>query len=419
MTPAVDHPFQKREAQPWASLETAGPLPRIALIGVSGYAQIYLNLIRELLDQKAAVLVATVIINAAEEPAVVAELTGGGCRIYSDYRAMLEREAGNIDLCFIPTGIPWHAPMTIDAVKAGANVLVEKPLAGSTADAAAIRAAERASGRWVAVGFQDLYPPQAPWLKQQLLAGLIGPVRSVRFIGMWPRGTAYYQRNDWAGRLSVGGVAVNDSPLSNAFGHFVNLALYFAGEKPGESARVREVSATLLRAHAIESYDTAIVRAKSEAGVDLVMAATHSSRSVYEPEIEIVGDLGRIRWFHESACHIALHDGRVSSFALPSAMDSRRHMLANVLARLRGEAAIICDSAIAERHTAFIEAVARSGPISAVPPARVDWTPFQSGSSPIPCLRGIEAVLLEAFGRPGELESAGKTVGSALEQWLQ
>ena len=380
MTPVPDSPFSSAEASPWAQLKLGETIPRVALIGVSGYAQIYLNLLKELIDLKAVKLEAVVIINQAEERAVVKELEARGCRIYSAYKQMLEREAGKIDLCFIPTGIPWHAPMTIDTLNSGANVLVEKPLAGSLADASAIREAEKRTGRWVAVGFQDLYPPQAPWLKEQILAGLIGPVRSIRFVGMWPRGIAYYRRNNWAGRLIVDGRAVYDSPLSNAFGHFVNLVLYFAGPTANEAALTQEIKASLLRTHSIESFDTAIVTAKSLAGIDLVLAATHVSRSVYEPEIEIQGDLGKVRWSHESTFQIQLNSGRTQSIALPNAMDARRFMFANVLRKLKGEDPAICDTAIAERHAAFIRAINESGPISTVAASRIDWTPFQSDS---------------------------------------
>ena len=37
---------------------------------------------------------------------------------------MLSAHEGGIDLCLIPTGIHWHARMTIAALRAGANVLV-------------------------------------------------------------------------------------------------------------------------------------------------------------------------------------------------------------------------------------------------------------------------------------------------------
>ena len=169
---------------------------RVALIGVSGYGRIYLELARAAQARgRTRTHCGGNFINPAEEPAIEAQLLQAGCRIYRDYEEMLRQEAGRLELCLIPTGIPWHARMTIAALQAGANVLVEKPLAGSLAEVASLRAAEQASGRFVAVGFQDIYSPVNRWLKQQLCAGAIGRLHTVRFLGLWPRPAAYFTRN--------------------------------------------------------------------------------------------------------------------------------------------------------------------------------------------------------------------------------
>ncbi len=111
---------------------------------------------------------------------------------------MLREFRGRIDLCLIPTGIHWHARMTIAALEAGANVLVEKPLAGSSAEVAAVRAAEQRAGRFVAVGCQDFYEPGTTWLQAEVRRGAIGAIQSVRMLGLWPRDRAYFARNNWA-----------------------------------------------------------------------------------------------------------------------------------------------------------------------------------------------------------------------------
>ena len=425
MTPAFPAAAQGREAlpafltRPWSQLPSAGRGPRTALIGVSGYAQIYLNLIREVLPLGALSVTAAVIINPVEEASVVRELAALGCRIYPDYESMLAAEAGKLDLCLIPTGIPWHTPMTIAALRAGANVLVEKPLAGSHADSEAIRAAELASGRWVAVGFQDLYPGQTRWLKEQLVAGIIGKVRSIRFVGMWPRGASYYLRNNWAGRLQLDGRSVQDSPLNNAFGHFVNLSLYFASDEVDDAATVSSVEASLLRAHAIETFDTAIVRATTSGGVRLFMATTHLSHEVYEPEIMIEGERGRVRWLHEEAFELSVGGNAPVRVAMPNAMDARRLMFASVLRRVSGLEARVCGTKIACRHAAFIDAVHGAAAVQVVPEGKIEWTPLQNDSSLVPCLVGIEKALREAFQAAGAGAGDRSPVGSTLAALLK
>ena len=311
------------------------PSPRVALIGVSGYGRIYYELVQAAQARGEVNLTAVVIINPSEEPAIESQLQAAGCRIYRDYAEMLRAESGRLDLCLIPTGIPWHARMTIAALKAGAHVLVEKPLAGSLAEVAAIRVAEQTTGRFVAVGFQDLYSPVNRWLKQQLCAGVVGKLRAVRFIGLWPRPAAYFTRNPWAGRLHAQGTQVLDSPLNNAFAHFVNLSLYFAGAQPDTAASVRIESAELLRANAIESFDTSVVKAISPEGVAFWFGATHTCQEIRNPEIYLEGTHGRVEWKHERSCVLFHADGGREERLLPDITANRQSMFNAVLAKIR------------------------------------------------------------------------------------
>jgi predicted dehydrogenase len=253
---------------------------RIAIIGVSGYGRVHLQLAKESLARGEVQITAATIINPDEESTVVAELRATGTEIFADHAAMFRAHAGRIDLCLIPTGIHWHARMTIAALEAGANVLVEKPLAGSVAEVAEIRRAEQRTGRFVAVGFQDLYDPSTQWLQQELQRGVIGRIQSVRFLGLWPRPRSYFTRNNWAGRLRADAMPVMDSPLNNAFAHFVMLSLYFAGSETPVLEGVE-----LFRAHAIESFDTAVVRSRTASGVQLWFGASHASHETIERDV--------------------------------------------------------------------------------------------------------------------------------------
>lgn len=386
---------------------TPSSRPRVALIGVSGYARIYLALARAAHARGEIDLCAAVIINPAEEAVIEAELRARGTVIYRDYEAMLRAETGRLDLCLIPTGIPWHARMTLAALRAGAHVLVEKPLAGSLAEVAAIRAAEKSTGRFVAVGFQDLYSPVNRWLKEQLCAGVIGPIQAVRFIGLWPRPAAYFTRNPWAGRLHADGTQVLDSPLNNAFAHFVNLCLYFAGPTVAESAQVRIESAELLRAHAIESFDTSVVRARSPEGIAFWFGATHTCREVVEPEIYLEGRTGRVEWKHERSCIIHHADGRREERVLPDSSANRQSMFDAVLAKLRAPDTFVCTTALADRHTAFVEAVHAATPVQAVPPELISWQAPAGGAAPVPVVNGLETALRRALAAQSLLRDAG------------
>lgn len=388
-------------------MSEASARPRVGLIGVSGYAKIYLQLLQENRDRLD--LTAAVIINPQEEAAVVAEFKQRGVRIYDSYEAMLAQEAGKLDLCLIPTGIPWHARMTIAALESGTNVLVEKPLAGSLADVQAIRAASVRTKRFVAVGFQDVYASEVAWLKRRILDGAIGRLESVRMIGMWPRPNNYFTRNNWAGRLHADGAAVLDSPLNNAFAHFVNLSLFLAGPAPLETAAVTIEAADLYRAHAIESFDTGVVMARSHEGVGFWFGVSHSCPRVREPELYFEGSGGRIEWWHEQRCVITSTSGAVEEHALPDTTGTRRAMFAAVLARLKDPSAFIFDVDLSRGHTAFIESVHAAAPVRTVASQLVCWEDleFPHWSGRIPVIRGIESAFDRALANRSTLAAAG------------
>jgi predicted dehydrogenase len=318
---------------------------------------------------------------------------------------MLHRHAGQIDLCLIPTGIHWHARMTVAALQAGANVLVEKPLAGSLADASAIRAAEQASGRFVAVGFQDCYDPGTRWLVEALAQGAIGRVESVRFLGVWPRPRAYFLRNNWAGRLQLDGVAVMDSPLNNAFGHFVMLSLLFGGA--GDECTVPEPGGVeLFRAHDIESFDTAVVNVRTTGGTRLWFGVSHVSNTALEPEIVIEGAAGTAGWRYETEAWLHGADGRQRRPVLDQHA-SRRLMMAAALQKLRAPATPVCTTAMATRHTRLIDTVHHAAAVTPFPSDLIEWTLLNGATSPVATVHGLDAALRQAFAEQKTLREGG------------
>jgi predicted dehydrogenase len=380
--------------------------PRIALIGVSGYGGIYLQLVRDALAAKTIELVAAVVINPEQVQDVITELKKSGASIYASADELFARETGKVDLCLIPVGIQWHARLTIAALRAGMNVLVEKPLAGSVADALAIQNAEKASGRWVAVGFQDLYTLESRWLKNQLVGGVIGRVEDVRMIGLWPRPRAYFTRNHWAGKVSADGAAVLDSPLNNAFAHFVNLAFYFSGPEADASSSVSIESAELYRAHRIEMFDTAVVRGKSNSGVRFWFGVSHATATTRQPEITIRGSDGQAEWWHEQRCVVLNTEGNRQIFPLPSTEESRELMFASVLARLHDPSAFICTTSIALAHTRFVEAVHAAAPVHPFKAGSMDWISEPDSRSETPSVRGLAEELGRAYRDGCSLASA-------------
>jgi predicted dehydrogenase len=99
-------------------------------------------------------------------------------RLYGDYRKMLSEN--QLDLVLIGTPDHWHALQTIDAVKAGAHVYVQKPISVDVLEGEAMVAAARKYNKVVQVGTQRKSTPHLIEAKKNIVdAGLLGNVRHV------------------------------------------------------------------------------------------------------------------------------------------------------------------------------------------------------------------------------------------------
>lgn len=340
---------------------------RVALIGVSGYGGIHLKALQHLHQEGKVRLVAATVINAAEVPGKCQGLGEIGCRLYADYGKMLTTESGNVDLCCVPTGIAWHSDMTTAALAAGCHVLVEKPAAATVQEVDAMIRAKNAANRMVAVGFQHLYSETYATLKRRVMAGEIGRLREIRVKASWPRTSAYYTRNEWAGRLVSQGRWILDSPANNALAHFLMAALHLAGPILLEAANPLGVEAELYRAQEIESFDTIAARVDTDSGVQILFAVTHSSSIREDPVIELLGSNGAIRWEINEAQTTGPNDRKGTPYSSPSPTDSRNLMFARVLAQIHGQEREACPLEEARKHTLVVNALHGAVPIHDIP----------------------------------------------------
>jgi predicted dehydrogenase len=99
-------------------------------------------------------------------------------RLYTDYRKMLA-ESG-LDIVLIGTPDHWHALQTIDALKSGANVYVQKPVSVDVIEGEAMVAAARKYNKVVQVGTQRRSTPHLIDAKKNIVdAGLLGKISHV------------------------------------------------------------------------------------------------------------------------------------------------------------------------------------------------------------------------------------------------
>ena len=80
------------------------------------------------------------------------QMAGAGAEEYLDYQRVIERK--DLDAVIVATPDHWHAKITVEALNAGKDVYVEKPMVHFPADGQAIVRAARANRRVVQVGTQ-------------------------------------------------------------------------------------------------------------------------------------------------------------------------------------------------------------------------------------------------------------------------
>jgi predicted dehydrogenase len=110
--------------------------------------------------------------------AELAKLTSDQPRRYRDYREMLQKERP--DIAIVATPDHWHALPTIDAVKAGAHVYVEKPISHTVDEGRAMVKAARESDRLVQVGLHRRVSPHPISGMEFLKSGKVGKIGMVR-----------------------------------------------------------------------------------------------------------------------------------------------------------------------------------------------------------------------------------------------
>ncbi|WP_419647413.1 Gfo/Idh/MocA family protein [Victivallis vadensis] len=342
-----------------------------AIIGISGWGRIhYEDLLRRRERGDIRICAATVI-NQAEEAEKCAFLQSIGCRIFDSHQAMLSEFGGKLDLCFIPTGIDLHAPMAIEAMRAGANAFIEKPAAAVIEDIAAMQAVERETGKHVWVGFQIACQPEVRRMRALCHSPEFGAIRRIRGIGLAPRTDSYYRRNLWAGKLRKNGAWILDSPYNNALAHYLHLALLFAAA-PGEIPEFRSVKAQLFRVNPnLECADNGCILAVSGQGIPVSFHASHTPEKLNDLRIVIDGEHGSVEWtFPGTTYRIGEECVTLTNTGGTELRDLMLDALfARCTGRMQGDC---CDLECAAVHTRVVNAAHDSSPVTEVPAGYVE-----------------------------------------------
>ena len=123
---------------------------RIAVVGTGGRGQYLMKTLERIAPGEFQIVAVCDIYDARRAEA--AKIAGPGVEQYLDYRQILTRK--DVDAVIVATPDHWHATVAVDAMNAGKDVYIEKPMVHYPKDGLAIVKAARANRRIVQVGMQ-------------------------------------------------------------------------------------------------------------------------------------------------------------------------------------------------------------------------------------------------------------------------
>ncbi|MCL1964140.1 MAG: Gfo/Idh/MocA family oxidoreductase [Firmicutes bacterium] len=140
-------------------------------------------------------------------------------RLYTDYKEMLARE--HLDAVSVCTWNSEHAPCTIAALEAGANVLCEKPMAISAREARKMEEAAERCGKLLMIGFVRRFGNDTELLKAFIEKGDFGEIYHAKATYLRRKGNP----GGWFGDKSRSG----GGPLIDLGVHVIDMTRYLMG----------------------------------------------------------------------------------------------------------------------------------------------------------------------------------------------
>lgn len=127
-----------------------------------------------------------------------------------------------INIC-VPNG--WHASLSVQAIRSGCHVVIEKPMALTLSDAEQIVYESLKYSRQVFCVMQNRYSPPSLWIKEMVDSGRLGQLYMVQLNCYWNRDSRYYKPGGWHGDIRLDG-----GTLFTQFSHFIDIMYWLFGD---------------------------------------------------------------------------------------------------------------------------------------------------------------------------------------------
>jgi predicted dehydrogenase len=219
------------------------------------------------------------------------------------FPGLLDLLSGKVpmDAVCICTPNAHHAYMAVAALARGHHVIVEKPMALTSAEAERVVAASLRYGREVFCVMQNRYSPPAMWLHGLVKSGRLGRIFSVQVNCSWNRDGRYYTRGGWHGTCRLDG-----GTLFTQFSHFVDILYWVFGDICDIRARFSNFN----HAGLTEFEDSGQVMFRfCSGGTGMLSYTTSVWDRNFESSLTVIAERGTVRiggqYMNEvQACHV-------------------------------------------------------------------------------------------------------------------
>lgn len=205
---------------------------------------------------------------------------------YVEYKKMLE-DHPEIELVAIATESGKHAAIALDCIDAGKNVIIEKPMAMSMADADEIIRRSSEKGVKVSACHQNRFNVAVQKTREALEAGRFGRMSHGAIHVRWNRNKGYYDQAPWRGTWEQDGGC-----LMNQCIHGIDLLRWMMGGKPvSVYAQTRQRFHDYLEA---EDVGCAVV-SFADGSVGLIEGTTNVYPKNLEETLYLFGENGTVK----------------------------------------------------------------------------------------------------------------------------
>lgn len=251
---------------------------RVALVGAGVIGRHHGRVLTELADRLELVAVVDPHPERAQQ---IVDGHGG-----KPYASLAEAIAGTeIDVVVVCTPTGTHGQLAIEALRAGKDVIIEKPAEITVERTDEIIAAQEAAGRLVTVISQHRFDPATEVTVDAIARGELGRLTSGIASIDWWRGQSYYDSGDWRGTWDLDG----GGALMNQGVHTIDLLVATMG-RPVE---VFAYTGTLAHER-IEVEDVAVGVVRFESGALGVLHATTAAYPGMSARLQVHGDKGSV-----------------------------------------------------------------------------------------------------------------------------